>query len=1148
MALGGTQLGAFNSYRYLVGKVDLVASQSKGKVEDTIRSEIAQGDTDFAFRRYQPALDHYLAAYSAAHAYLHPSFPFGTLKLRPELLFEINALEAITSAVEVNAKFRHVDGLPPTVAPFDPPRTLLRVLEQAQEGGVAPLSAAEVHFSSAMNLLAVGAFEQAEATFATAKLSNRGPSRSEALLGRITVGEAAARIGAGQIDRAAESLKAAERTFAEIGQSFARGVVSENISLLEQRLGADRDADGADAEAGEAENPADGVATGFATNRLITGTVAAATHLNRIPNLTVGSGRGGGVVVVTPPPPPEPPPVAPIDKFVLPLETGKLTGVDLATAEKVTAATTFGISTWAGTQQIDLTQEKVLLEKVLAPRKTATELAILWPHFELPETFLAYVPHVYGYVLPMSIGDCYAKLGRREKAVEFYLKALDYPHLNQAIEGAQVWLKAARVIVAEADHLFRSRREADARTLYESLVDSAGAVPSNTRLFRAAPFTPMRALAQQAVTAIDNGVVFGANPMMASIIAHARAQLAKLDGGLNWLGLADDVVPIWTFDFLQSTARYFAQHVVQSWRQYISFRNSAEAEEATQRELEQAIVLNDTAERTQEARLDLARSQLDVTRALLDGARLHRDNLRSQRDQFDQVGWVIAELGRFEQWWGNANLGGNYESNHWDWGGGFELSIGAGSGQERIDEAARYRNRLSHQMQIDNFNRQIAEANNQIVVAERQLEVASAQVEVAQLELQAARQRTEFARQNLEFFEQQEFTPDLWHALADALGEVAEDYLNMGIYAAFLMERAYNVEHDRNLQRIRFDYPDAGGAAELTSGDSLLLDIDSFSHDLLISVDGRPNPIRHVISLADFAPQAFFDFRRTGVLEFTVPIDEIERAYPGTYLHRIQSVEVEIEGLQVPEGIHGSLEHLGVSSWRRKDGSLQSRVSAPESMVLSGFNLRRDLALFRVDQDRLRVFENSGTAASWRLSLPPGTNDVDFDSIFDVRLVLHFTAMHDPQLEAQIRATFPADGQAAQGFSARLHAPDQYFVFGPADGQSDSITFTLDPRAFPFNQRDLEITELGVFVLQDQGQDPAVPFTGIPLSVELGGTSRSGTTDGDGVIHTDSGGGALADFIGEDIDDVKVTFTGPAAQRGEVADVHLFLNYRYLYR
>lgn len=1147
MALSVSQLSAFNSYKYLTNKVTLVVSQDKGKLEDEIRVLVALGDTEFAVERFDVALNHYLEAYSLAFSYLHPCWPVGSVVAQPQVLLGLNVVAELTEAVAVNARFRHVGGLPPTVAPFNPPNAVLKVVDEHISGSTTTPTRAELLFDSGINLMVVGDHAAAEGQLTDARRNNQGRDRE--LAARITLAQGAAQLALGRDDEAKASIDSAAAAFNELGASFSTGVAGSNLGLFDLRPRASADAGFGDGIDVPIVPPRGRRTRGRISlpgrSRLGAALSSTSANVSALDRLDVSTASLGAMVtgVFSPTIP-----IAVIDeadKFVVPFKEGVVT-LDLAASEKTSAATSFRVMTGTSSVVVDLAVgAQDFIDKIYQPRTSITDLAELWPKFELPETFLAYVPHLHGYVLPMSIGDCYAALGRRTQAVEYYLKALDYPYLNVALEGVHTWLRTAGVIVEEADHLFRSEQVDAAKAMYETVVTTAGSVPPGTQLYRHAVFQPIRQTVTSAVTAIGSGLVFKPNPMLASLVAHVQAQLAKIAAGLNWLGLAPDTVPIWSFDFLQSTARYFAQHAVQAWRQYVSYRSAAEQEELTQRELEQAIVLNEYAEAAQEARVDLANSQLAVSQSLLDGAILHLDNLIAQRDQFNTDGWVVAELNRFEAWYANAGKDTTYDTVHWDWGSGNELSIGEGTGQDRIDQVIRFRNRLSHEMQIDNFNRQIAEANSQIVVAQRQIDVARAQVEVTVLEQSAAQQRTEFAQQNLEFFQGQEFTPDLWHALADALGVVAADYLNMGIHAAFLMERAYNTENDRDLQRIRFDYADPGGAAELTAGDSLLLDIDSFTHDLLLNVKGRHNQVRHVISLADFAPQAFFEFRETGALEFTISIEEIERAYPGTYLHRIQSVEVEIEGLQVPEGINGTLEHLGISSWRRSNGSIQSRVSAPESLVLSGFDLRRDSALFRVDPSRLRVFENAGTAGSWRLRVPPGTNDVDYTSLFDVRIVFYFLCLHDTRLETQIRAALPTRGQAAQAFSARLHAPDQFFAFGPDPDGGDTIRFTLDPRSFPFNQKNLRFTEVGVSVLHDEEQDPPNAFTGVDLDVTLDGVTRSGTTDANGVVASDTGSGPLAAFAGRPVGDIDITFTGPDGQRAKVADVHLFMNYRF---
>jgi hypothetical protein len=457
-----------------------------------------------------------------------------------------------------------------------------------------------------------------------------------------------------------------------------------------------------------------------------------------------------------------------------------------------------------------------------------------------------------------------------------------------------------------------------------------------------------------------------------------------------------------------------------------------------------------------------------------------------------------------------------------------------------------YRNVLSQQLQISNYNQQITEANQQIAVAQAQVAVAQAQANVAATQTWSAFQQVVFAQQTLNHFQNNTVTPDLWHELAYRVRKIARDYLKKAIEIAFLMERAYNVENDRDIKRIRMSYADSS-TKNITSGDSLLQDIDSFTVDLLSSTKGRRNFVRHVISLADFSPKAFSQFRQNGTLEFTLPMQVFDRAYPGSYLHRLQNVEIEVEGLQVPEGITGELTHLGVSSWRRESGEIRQRVTPPETMLISGFRLRRDLSLYRAEPGRQNLFENSGVAGSWLLEIPASANDIDFTTISDVRFVMYFHCLHSPNLESTIRSKFPLQGEASQSFSAKLHAPDQFFAFGPPPG-TNTIRYDLTPQIFPYNQRNLQTTQVGIQVLKTSATGLAEPFAGVALTVRAGGGSATGTTNAQGIVASGLGDGALAALINRPVGPVEVTFNGPAEQRAQVADVFLILNYKFNYR
>jgi hypothetical protein len=180
--------------------------------------------------------------------------------------------------------------------------------------------------------------------------------------------------------------------------------------------------------------------------------------------------------------------------------------------------------------------------------------------------------------------------------------------------------------------------------------------------------------------------------------------------------------------------------------------------------------------------------------------------------------------------------------------------------------------------------------------------------------------------------------------------------------------------------------------------------------------------------------------------------------------------------------------------------------------------------------------------------VPPATNDIDYTTLSDVRLVLYFTCLHSADLEATIRANAPKSGEAAQSFSARLHAPDEFFAFGPPPDGSRTIRFALDARAFPFNQRNLQSTQIGVQVLRASETGMAQPFPGVALTLRMAGKSGAGTTDSQGSLATTGAGGPLASLVHQPLGNVEIEFTGPPEQIAQVADVFLLLNYGFDYR
>src|SRR5262249_32055907 len=154
----------------------------------------------------------------------------------------------------------------------------------------------------------------------------------------------------------------------------------------------------------------------------------------------------------------------------------------------------------------------------------------------------------------------------------------------------------------------------------------------------------------------------------------------------------------------------------------------------------------------------------------------------------------------------------------------------------------------------------------------------------------------------------------------------------------FLMERAYELEFDRRLNRIRFDYG-IGNPGGLLGGDDLKRDIASFTVDYLEHAQ-KKNPVRLIMSLRDEFPSAFAAFIDTGILAFRTALEVFDRRLPGSYRRKLKKIEIFVEGLVPMEGALGTLLNQGiVSEWRRIGGTWQkhTRIMPAERMVLSSY-------------------------------------------------------------------------------------------------------------------------------------------------------------------------------------------------------------------
>ena len=155
----------------------------------------------------------------------------------------------------------------------------------------------------------------------------------------------------------------------------------------------------------------------------------------------------------------------------------------------------------------------------------------------------------------------------------------------------KLWLKLANVYLALGDQAYRAARDdtaqyAVARASYERIIRTSGTLPPTSPLYADAKFAGVRGRVQAFIKA-GFATPFADNPQVLSRVLEARLKLRQIQRGLNFFGLGPNDLPPFNWEYLQSTAKYFAQQASQIEQRYIQFKSQAESETLQRQQLDQ---------------------------------------------------------------------------------------------------------------------------------------------------------------------------------------------------------------------------------------------------------------------------------------------------------------------------------------------------------------------------------------------------------------------------------------------------------------------------------------------------------------------------------------------------------------------------------
>ena len=780
------------------------------------------------------------------------------------------------------------------------------------------------------------------------------------------------------------------------------------------------------------------------------------------------------------------------------------------------------------------------LERFYATLQTTSDVGLLMGYLQIPTITIAYLTHVYSWIIPMAVGDCLAALGSYEEAEREYLSTLNYRFLNEVVETVNLWLRLAELYLDWGDRLYRQARNdvsefGQAREKYENVLRLDNTINDNSPLYRSAKFRRMKRRVNNAIqTVFVDQAQSNENPRVLVALWRARHQIFKIDNDLNFIGLGVHIPPF-NFEHLQNLARYFAQHASQVEQMYIQFKSTGENEELREEQMAQQAELAAASVELERRSRDEALEGVDVANANLNYTNVQVSNATALHDQFDSVSSELQELARLQAWAGAAsNDEVNLKVNNASY-----YSTGSKPRSHVLFDLANRRAQISNQIEATRLQNEVNAASAYRSVAQQQAEQALARVEVADQRIAIAQLQEQHAQENLAFLNGREFSSAMWYNLAREARRLSQRYLDMAIEVAMLMEIAYQAETGRDLRKIKFEYG-LDRINGLLGADALLLDVDYFSLDY-VRTKSKKAQMKQAISLADIFPLAFNRLLQTGQTFFETTLDHFDRRYPGFYLQKVKQVELVFVGLNGTEGVHGTLRNIGLSQFRLKNGTIVNQTYTADVMPLSEYDVKQDAIVFQLDSKELRLFENNGIATMWQLDLPLANNTFELSQVLDIQMVLYFDGFFDQGLEQQILAALPTTGSGARALGLRLYAPDELF-FLKSQGRAE---LSITPELFPANQANHVLTRYRIQAIGD-----AAAVNGLNLRIDFDNLGASHTFQLDSEGNADDS--AFAAPLSQPLFDTWViaidSADNPGVDLSRLDDIAVYVEYNFDYR
>lgn len=628
-------------------------------------------------------------------------------------------------------------------------------------------------------------------------------------------------------------------------------------------------------------------------------------------------------------------------------------------------------------------------------------------------------------------------------------------------------LRLGNILLEWADMLFRAddaSSTARARELYKSVLWLHGeTVPIS-------PWWPENHRESGGLPGDGLYWSLDVNPAVVSQTTRARKGFTLIEGGLNYFGLTADMVPVQRYRTLKDQADEFAALAVAAERDFVAA--IANLEQLSVEEMRNSNLLTKAraqqgiaAEQKEVANYNVAVAKQQVTEVQkqIDAKKAeiadHNGIFSQYSDFFSGVvktftsapGGLTSGIGSAIK--SEAGFGASESAGLLGLGAGASVLAGYGlfayAGYSSLSGmASTYKSREGELKRLEEVTMPLATGN--VAARQHEVSIASLGATIADADVQLAQRLMAFNTQRL-------LNAEFWTSIVAVLRRVLRRYLDLGGWAAWLAERALAFEQDRPLRVVRMDYlvrslqNVTGG--ELLQGDLAELEAARISGQRVLA------PFTYSLSLAEEFPLAFGALKTRGSCTFSTTEAALQKFFPGTFGHRVRTLDVDVRLLSAGGRVRGTLVNHGVSL-ASTDESLRLRplLRFPDAVAVSESDDsgRPDPRL----QEVLGPFEGSGLDTTWTLRLDRGASAGWWDAIADVIIEIQGLARFSDSVRV---ATPPA-------------APTQRFVmlaagaFAPTalknlkSGGTGAVDFDLRTVPLAVGEKNRKVTNLAVLL------------------------------------------------------------------------------------